>query len=145
MSSRSGRYNKYQQRVGVTGFKDAIENTIDMYCKEIEESVPDVVEQSANKCLQSIRAHVAMAGINDKDYSRSWKKKCELKSAFYTSYRVYSEKRYRIAHLLEHGHIKVTKSGKVLGATKAFPHLIYAEQDSVQFLENMLKKTIQEG
>lgn len=136
---------KYDQRVNVTQFSDAVVNEIDLYCKELEQSVPDVVEKAADKCLQSIRVHVAAAGIKDKDYSRSWKKKTEIKSAFFTSYKIYSEKRYRIAHLLEHGHTKVSKSGKVLGTTKAFPHLIYAEQESIQFLENLMKKTIQEG
>jgi len=136
---------KYDRRVNVSNFSDAVQNEIDMYCKEITKSVPDAVDQAAKKCLESIRAHVAMAGIKDKDYSRSWKKICELKSAFYTSYRVFSEKRYRIAHLLEHGHTQVSKDGKVIGKTRAFPHLIYAEEDSVQFLENLLKKNIQEG
>lgn len=136
--------NKYDRRVNVSNFSDAVQNTLDMYCKEIEKSVPDVVEQSAKKCVQSIKAHVAMAGIKDRTYSSSWKAKCELKSSFYTSYRVFSEKHYRVAHLLEHGHDKVSRSGKPLGTTRAFPHLIYAEQESVQFLENKLKQTIQE-
>ena len=136
---------KYDKHVTVSNFSDAVQNEIDLYCKQITQSVPDAVDQAAKKCLESIKAHVAMAGINDKDYSKSWKKICELKSAFYTAYRVYSEKRYRIAHLLEHGHAKVTKDGKVIGKTKAFPHLIYAEKDSVQFLENLLKKKVQEG
>lgn len=136
---------KYDRRVSVSNFSDAVQNQIDLYCKEVAASVPDAVDQSAKKCLESIKAHIAMAGINDKDYSKSWKKKCELKSAFYTSYRIYSKTRYRIAHLLEHGHTKVSKDGKVIGKTKAFPHLIYAEEDSVQFLENLIKKTIREG
>ena len=140
------KYNKYQQRVGVTGFSDMVESTIDLYCKEIEKSVPNIVEQAAKKCLQSIRVHIALAGIKDKDYSKSWKAKCEIKSPFYTGYRVYSEKRYRIAHLLEHGHAKVSPSGKPLGTrADAFPHLQYAEQDSVQFMENMFMKTIEGG
>ena len=136
---------KYDRRVNVSNFSDAVQNEIDLYCKEIVKSVPDVVDKAATKCIQSIRAHIAMVGIKDKDYSKSWKKICELKSAFYTSYRVYSEKRYRIAHLLEHGHAKIGKDGEPLGKTKAYEHLKPAEQESVQFLENLMKKTIQEG
>jgi len=141
MSNRASRYNKYAQRVGVSGFSDAVESTLDMYCKEIEKSVPNVVEQAAKKCLQSIRVHVALEGIRDKTYSKSWKATCELKSAFYTSYRVWSPTHYRIAHLLEHGHAKANGTG----VTKARPHLSPAEAESIQFIENLFKKTIQES
>ena len=136
---------KYDKHVSVSGFSDAVQNEIDLYCKELVKSVPDVVNKAATKCIQSIRAHVAMVGIKDKDYSKSWTKVCELKSAFYTSYRIWSPKKYRIAHLLEHGHSKIGKDGKPLGMTKAYEHLKPAEKESVQFLENLMKKTIQEG
>ena len=134
---------KYNNHVTVGDFKDAVENEIDMYVKELQKSIPDICKQAATKCVQSIRVHAVMAGIPDREYSRSWKKERITENAWGAYYRVWSPKKYRIAHLLEHGHTKVIH-GKVTGTVRAYPHLCYAEQESIQFLENMLKKAIQE-
>ena len=131
---------KYDVHCHIGDFKDAVENQIDLYVKELQQSIPDIVEQAGRKCVQSIRANAVMAGIPDRQYAKSWKAEVITKNAWGTFMKVWSPKKYRIAHLLEHGHTKVIH-GKVTGTVRAYPHLCYAEQEAVQFLENMLKKT----
>lgn len=51
-------------------------------------------------------------------YSKSWGLRSEVKNDRAFSRWIYSEKRYRLTHLLEHGH--VGRNGK---RTKAFQHI----------------------
>ena len=134
----------YDRHIKVGVFQEIVQKEIEGYVRDLQESIPDIVEQAGKKCVQGIRAHAVMAGIPDREYAKSWKVKIIDKNAWGTFLKVYSPKKYRIAHLLEHGHtLKV--HGKVVGTVRAYPHLVYAEKEAILFLENKMKKTIEEG
>lgn len=135
----------YDRHCKVTGFQEIVQKEIEQYIRDIQDDIPDIVEKTGKKCVQSIKAHVVMAGIQDRGYGSSWKVKVIDRNKFLGTFiTVHSPKRYSIAHLLEHGHDVKNKSGKVIGSAKAFPHLRYAEGDAELFLENSLMKLIQE-
>ena len=135
----------YDKKVKVGAFSEMIQKEIDQYCREIEKEIPDIVEKAGKKCAQSINFHAASAGINDrKGYGKSWRFKVTERNGWLGTFgKVYSPKHYRIAHLLEHGHPIIGKNGKPIGSAKAFPHIRLAEQESVLFLENTLKRMIE--
>ena len=140
-----GSLGKYDVHCHVGDFKDAVQNQMDLYIKEVQKSVPNVVELSAKRCVQFIRVYASTAGFHDKKYGKSWKAEMITKNAWGAFYKVWSPKHYRIAHLLEYGrHTSVGSNGKPIGVTRAYEHLKPAEEDSIQFLEDLLKKTIQE-
>lgn len=140
-----GRLSKYSVHCHVGDFKDAVQNEMDLYIKEIQGSVPNVVELSAKRCVQFIRAYAAIAGFKDVKYGKSWKAEPIMKNAWGAYYKVWSPKHYRIAHLLEFGFNRKDKHGNPIGTQKGYPHLKPAEEDAVQFLEDLLKKTIEGG
>lgn len=132
---------KYDRHVKCNAFADEVQNQLDLYVKEIQETIPDIVKETGKKCVQAIRTNGVAAGIPDKKYLKSWQMKVISQNAWGTYVVVHSPKHYRIAHLLEHGHVKKVRN-KVLGTTRAYPHLIYAEQDAETFLENKLKQKL---
>lgn len=140
-----GKLGKYDVHCHVGDFADAVQNQMDLYVRELQESIPDVVDKAGKRCVQFIRAYASTAGFRDREYGKSWKVENIMRNAWGSYIKVWSPKHYRIAHLLEHGHTKVSPSGKPLGTTKGYPHLKQAEEDSIQFLEDLLKKTIQGG
>lgn len=73
------------------------------------------------------------------DYAKSWGVTRE-KGAFgeNTKYIVHNKKRYRLTHLLEHGH--VTANGK---RTKAIPHIKPVEEQVIRDYEKQVREAIE--
>lgn len=133
----------YDRHIKIGAFQEIVQKEIDLYMRELQADVPDIVMETGKQCVARIKAYVAMAGINDHGYGSSWKIKVIDNNAWLGTFiKVHSPRKYRIAHLLEHGHPIKDKSGKTLGSAKAFPHMRYAEQDMELYLENKLKQVI---
>lgn len=135
----------YDRHCKVTGFQEIVQKQIEQYIREIQDDIPDIVEKTGKQCVAHIKAYVWAAGINDRTYGSSWKVKVIDRNKFLGTFiTVHSPKKYSIAHLLEHGHDIKNKKGQVLGSARAFPHLRYAEADAEMFLENSVKRLIEE-
>lgn len=138
--------SKYKHHVTVGEFSKAIQTQIDGYVSAVVKDIPDIVEKSAKKCVDSIKANGVVAGIPNGAYLKGWTYKVDAvniwgSGAFCT---VRNPKHYRLAHLLEHGHAIVVH-GKHIDdkRTKPYPHIADAEQEAVLFLENTIKNQIE--
>ena len=131
-------------QVKINDLGNAVQNVLNDYLEEVQDTVTDVVVKEANDCAKDIRTQALAAGIPDHKYAKSWKTKITKQTAFETSAVVYSPSKYQLAHLLEHGH-PIVKNGRVVGTAKAKPHLYKAEIKAINNLENNLKKKLQEG
>lgn len=133
---------KYDRNIDVKGFSDAVNNTLDLYVKDVQAQIPDIVKRAGEHCVQAIRMFAVLSGLPDKKYAKSWKSKITAQNAWGTFVTVYSPKYYRIAHLLEFGHDVKNAHGKIIGTAKAYTHLKDAEENSILFLENTMKKEL---
>ena len=100
--------------------------------------------------VEALRKAVKQAGSTAKDeiqrtapketgaYAKSWKVKKTKETATVSEVTVHSPSRYRIAHLLEHGHAK--RGG---GRVRAFPHLAPAEEKAETRLMEELERRLE--
>jgi hypothetical protein len=86
--------------------------------EEIEKALKDVGKQTVKKVKDLSPERTKGAG----SYKRGWTAKVERQTGS-VKVTVYNRKKYRLTHLLEHGH--QIKGG---GKTKAKPHIAPAEQ-----------------
>ncbi len=70
-------------------------------------------------------------------YAGSWRSRVTEESASDITVTVYSPSRYRLAHLLEHGH--AFRNG---GRARAFPHITPAEEKGMDQLDKEIKQSL---
>lgn len=119
---------------------EAINEILTEYAETVTENSKEAVETTAKMAVKVAQSYAS--GIGRGKYAKSITSTKTETSIYGTTVTIHS-KQYRIAHLLEHGHAKVTRSGKVLGMTKAFPHFRPAEAMAESTLEQKVKQAIQ--
>ena len=110
--------------VGVENFASEITKLLNEYGIEAREILNDAVPEAADICVKMIRSNSKKATGK---YARDWAKKEQFYRGMGTSYVVYNKKRYRVAHLLEHGHKVENKYGTY--GTTAGDNVIADAQD----------------
>lgn len=78
-------------------------------------------KEAADEIAQDIR-NKALTLWPGSDYPKNWTVSKEK-----GSYVVHNKKTYRLAHLLNNGH-RIIKNGRVVGQTKAKPHILSQEE-----------------
>lgn len=78
-------------------------------------------KEAADEIAQDIR-NKALSLWPGSDYPKNWTVSKEK-----GSYVVHNKKTYRLAHLLNNGH-RIIKNGRVVGQTKAKPHILSQEE-----------------
>lgn len=78
-------------------------------------------KEAADEIAQEIR-NKALSLWPGSDYPKNWTVSKEK-----GSYIVHNKKTYRLAHLLNNGH-RIIKNGRVVGQTKAKPHILSQEE-----------------
>lgn len=119
---------------------EAINEILTEYAETVTENSKEAVEATAKMAVKVAQSYAS--GIGRGRYAKSITSTKTESSLYGTTVTIHS-KQYRIAHLLEHGHAKVTRSGKVLGMTKAFPHFRPAEAMAESTLEQKIKQAVQ--
>lgn len=118
-----------------------IAKDLEEYSEEVEEILRDTIEEVAKEVRDSLKNDPVVKALNGTgEYAKSFDIKNMYKSRGRNKgyYRlVIYNKKYRIGHLLEYGHSKV--SG---GRTRAFPHWSTA-QKIADTLESRLKEAIE--
>lgn len=117
---------------------NALAEIIDEYTQEVSEGVPEDVKSTGQACVRILRSYIDAAGIGGTKYRNAITVKTTKETPWATTVEVWAGRHYRLAHLLEHGHPIVTKSGKVVGAARAFPHWQKAEKDASDLLEKKI-------
>jgi len=110
--------------VGVENFEKQVRELLREYGIEARELLNEAIPEAADICVKMIRSNSKKATGN---YARDWTKKEQFYRGMGTSYVVYNKKRYRVAHLLEHGHRVANKYGAY--GTTAGDNVIADAQD----------------
>ena len=117
---------------------------LELYLANTVKDVEDAVLETAKETVEELkRTSPSMTG----DYADSWsqKKDTSIRGKWWCSRVVYSKKpEYRITHLLEHGHAKVS-GGRVSGKVAARPHIKKAEQNASIRLHTKLVRKLRNG
>ena len=116
---------------------DAINDILTEYADTVVTDVKSAVEATGKMAAETAQAYAS--GIGRGKYARSIKAKTTENGRVSTTVTVYSTQ-YRIAHLLEHGHV-VKAGGKVVGTARAFPHFAMAEAAA----DSMIMQKVQQA
>lgn len=126
------------KRIRPEELESAISEIVKEYSDQVVSDVKDAVEAAGKTTAKIAQAYASRIGRGK--YAKSIKSKTTESSSFATTVTVHSTQ-YRIAHLLEHGHI-VKVHGKVVGTARAFPHFAPAEKQGGEILEQKVKQAI---
>lgn len=119
----------------------AISDVIREYTDDVIRELPEACQQAAKKTVKALKSNASKIGGTGA-YRKSFKSKKTAGDSNITTYTVYSTK-YRIAHLLEHGHVIKNQTGRVYGVTAAKPHWAPAEQEGMEELEKLIEEAAQ--
>ena len=125
------------RKVSIDGLADAVMENLMEYADLASGDVKKAVRKAGNTARKEIEAG---APQDTGAYAKSWAVKTTKESSSALQVTVHSKTRYRIAHLLEHGHAK--RGG---GRVAARPHIASAEQSGIEQLEQEIERCIRNG
>ena len=120
---------------------EAINDILIEYAETTATNMKEAVEATGKMAAETAQAYASRIGRGK--YAKSIKSKTESSTAFGTTVVIFSTQ-YRIAHLLEHGHV-VKKDGKVVGTARAFPHFAPAEAMAESTLVKKIEQVVKGG
>ena len=123
------------KKIAITELQKAVLEELKNYRDIAVEEMNKAVKDAAKTVISEIEK---TAPRNTGTYAKSWKSKTTQQTALGIQETVHSPSRYRIAHLLEHGHAK--RGG---GRVEARPHIAQAEEIGEKQLEEDLRKALE--
>mgnify|MGYP003301756976 CR=1 FL=1 len=117
--------------ISIDDLADVIMEELHSFSEEVAEGMKEEVKQVAKECAKDIKVN---APIDTGKYKKSWKVKSVFESQNDIRVVVHSGKKYRLTHLLEHGHAK--RGG---GRVKSMPHIKPAEENAEKKLMKKVK------
>lgn len=133
----------YHKKVDLEEWAPAFERTLKDWSWDIAADVKDAVTRAGKYALEELRDNMGEQNVGKPNgrYRKSWRVVGILEKAHAKQIAVCSTE-YRIAHLLEKGHIVRNQTGKVYGKTHPLPHIGPAERAATEFLEREVAKII---
>ncbi|MBQ9664572.1 MAG: HK97 gp10 family phage protein [Oscillospiraceae bacterium] len=125
------------RKVSVDRMAEEISDLLQEYAGLAADEMKTAVKKAGETTRKDIRAN---APAKTGKYAKSWRSKTTKEDSSSLQVTVYSPSRYRIAHLLEHGHAK--RGG---GRVKAYPHIAPAEEAAEEQLVNDITKALEKG
>ncbi len=124
------------KKVPVGQMAEEISGMLQEYADLAADEMKTAVKKAGETTRKNIRANAPSATGK---YAKSWMSKTTKESSSSLQVTVYSPSRYRLAHLLEHGHAK-RGGGRVEGRPHIAPAEEHAEKELVQDITKALSK-----
>ena len=123
-------------RVSIDRMAEEISSLLQEYADLAADEMKTAVKKAGDTTKKEIRNTAPGSG----KYAKSWRSKTTKEDSSSLQVTVYSPSRYRIAHLLEHGHAK--RGG---GRVKAYPHIAPAEKVAEEQLVSDITRALEKG
>lgn len=125
--------------IGIDGLESSLQEFLDEFGRDCTEAMAKVVKQTSSDLAKDLKSS---SPVRTGKYASSWKSKKTGENLGNVEYTVYSTKP-GLPHLLEFGHRKVSRSGRVLGTTPAKPHIASAAERAEENFEKHLREAIE--
>lgn len=129
------------KKVTPEGLEAAVAEILEDYADQVVVDMKDAVKQTGKAAAKVAQAYASQIGRGR--YAKSIKAKVTASNSFGTTVTIHSTQ-YRIAHLLEHGHV-VKVHGKIVGVSRAFPHFAPAEAKAETMLIRKIEQAVKGG
>ena len=127
--------------VKIDNLAPAIRGFIEDYSYEVQKLANQAVKDVAKNGAERLKTEAKNAGIGGRKYVKSFKAEMTKSTIFGEAWTIKSTQ-YRVAHLLEHGHI-VKSHGKYTGKrTEARHHWTTVEQECTDALTDKILSII---
>lgn len=128
------------KKIGAIDLEKACQEILAQYGNEVysvlELATLDVAKEAAAK----LRASSGIGGTGA--YIADWTYDQQQVKRYKQRYIVHNADHYRLAHLLEKGHVIRNGTGRTYGSTRAFPHIKPVEEWAIQELPRKVEELI---
>lgn len=131
--------------IKVDSLDKEINKVLEQYQGRIDDAVEEVISKTTIDCTNELKETSPVnqnASAKDRgQYAKLWRSKI-VENLLHKYTAVVYNYQWQLTHLLENGHKLVSKSGKIYGDAKAYPHIYPAEQHAIENYERDLRKVI---
>lgn len=129
-----------RKKIGIIDLENVIKEILNEYGDEVYKVLGLAEHEVAEEAARKLQAGGSYGGTGA--YKRDWTFDQQTKKRFRQSYIVHNADHYRLAHLLEKGHVSRNGTGRTFGNVKAYPHIKpveeWAQQELPRKVEEML-------
>lgn len=128
------------KKVGVINLDKVIKEILTEYGDDVYKVLGTAVEQVSEEAVRKLQAGGPFRGTGA--YKRDWTSTVEPVSRLRTKRIIHNADHYRLAHLLEKGHLIRNGTRRIFGNVQAYPHIkpveTWAQQELPRKVEEML-------
>lgn len=120
----------------------------DDYSTEIQEASAEALNKSTDYTIENLKKdsprdkHRKKYRVGKPRYANGWKVMREDIGVNNVRAIIWNDNDPTLTHLLEYGHVLV-RNGRVIGRTRAFPHIEPNQEKGAEYYEKELKKKIE--
>lgn len=119
----------------------ALNEILTDYFEAVVKDTKSAVEATGELAVKTARTYASRIGKGKYAKSLTMEKEADTGRVYMSASVTIYSKQYRLAHLLEHGHV-LKSHGRVVGATRAFPHFAPAEALAEATLQKKIEQAI---
>lgn len=139
MSSGKAALMARGKRIKPLDLSSTIKEIFDKYGEDVYEVLGKAVDDVSEEAVQKLHAGGSYGGTGA--YNRDWVADDVPKGRFSKSKVIHNADHYRLAHLLEKGHVIRNGTQRTFGNTKAYPHI----QPVEEWTKSELPKKVEEA
>ena len=133
-----------RKKVGVVNLDSAIKNILNEYGDEVYKVLGTAVKEVSDEAVRKLEQvnHFAPGRNPSGAYSRDWTATDEKTGRLTQKRVVHNVDHYRLAHLLEKGHVSRNGTGRTFGRVQAYPHIKPVEEWAQEELPKRVEQLI---
>lgn len=128
------------KRVGILDVGKALQDILAEYGEEVYEVAGTAVDQVSEEAVTKLQSSGSFGGTGA--YKRDWTSTDEPVGRLKKKRIIHNADHYRLAHLLEKGHVIRNGTGRTFGRTNAYPHIKPVEEWAIAELPKRVEELI---
>ena len=129
-----------RKKIKPIDLSNAIQEILGKYGDDVYDVLEKAVEDVSDEAAQKLRASGGIGGTGA--YIRDWIADDVPKGRFMKSRVVHNQEHYRLAHLLEKGHVSRNGTRRTFGNVRAIPHIKPVEEWAQSELPRKVEEAI---